>query len=163
MSMELLLSLSFPAAMVVAAGTDVWRMEIPNALVLVLAIMFVPMVASSGLGFIDLALHVVVGLAALVVGIGFFSIGWMGGGDAKLIAAGALWLGPGPALAEFVLLFSLLGGVLTVAIVVARRVIAPTTGVRSVDRILHAGNGIPYGVALCAAGLSVYSSPNFPF
>ena len=41
----------------------------------------------------EIGMHVAAALAVLVVTFVFFSRGWIGGGDAKLAAATALWLG----------------------------------------------------------------------
>lgn len=151
----LLTLIAFPAAMIVAAGTDLWRMTIPNALVVLLAVCFVPYAYALGAPPAALAAHAGAGLFFLVLGILLFALGWMGGGDAKLIAAVALWLGPTPELAQFLLLSAVAGGVLTLAVLLARRCLAPVTGQASLDRLLSPQNGVPYGVALAFAGLTV--------
>ncbi|MBB3952744.1 A24 family peptidase [Aureimonas jatrophae] len=152
--------LAFPAAMIVAAGTDLWRMTIPNTLVIVLALAFFPYALGLGLPLPAIGLHLAAGFAFLILGILFFALNWMGGGDAKLIAAAALWLGPGPELLRYLLLASVLGGVLTLALLLSRRLVAPATGHSSIDRLLDPANGAPYGVALGIAGLLV--TPSLP-
>ena len=47
----------------------------------------------AGLGLGDMAYHVGAGLLVLAIGVLLFIPGWIGGGDAKLAAAVALWLG----------------------------------------------------------------------
>ena len=50
--------------------------------------------AAGGLGAWDILYHVAAGLAVLAFGVLLFIPGWFGGGDAKLMAAIALWIGP---------------------------------------------------------------------
>ncbi|WP_062017048.1 prepilin peptidase [Aureimonas sp. AU4] len=147
--------LVFPVAMVVAAGTDIWRMTIPNSLVILLALAFLPYALGLGFPVAVIGLHMAAGFGLLLLGILFFALNWMGGGDAKLIAAAALWLGPGPELLRYLLLASVLGGVLTLVLLLSRRLVAPATGYSSIDRLLDPANGAPYGVALGIAGLLV--------
>lgn len=147
------LLLAFPAAMVAAALHDLATMEIPNWLVLALAASFVAYAAALGPPWWPLAAHLGFGFAVLLVTFGCFAAGWMGGGDAKLLAAAALWLGPGPDFFSFILWTSIFGGALTLAVLLARRCLSPTTGHPSLDRLLSSDTGIPYGVAIGAAGL----------
>ena len=60
-------------------------------------------------------MHVGAAAAVLVVAFVFFARGWIGGGDAKLAAATALWLGFDQLL-NYLIYASLFGGVLTLAI-----------------------------------------------
>jgi prepilin peptidase CpaA len=93
----------------------------------------------------------------LIFAFGLFARGWIGGGDAKLAAATAIWLGFDH-LGDYALSASALGGLLTVAIIVLRK--WPLPGVllaRQWATLLHEpGTGIPYGIALASAGLILY-------
>lgn len=60
------------------------------------------------------------GAVALLAGYGFHSLGWLGGGDGKLLAALALWLGPGN-LGLWLLATAALGLVLVVLAFARRR------------------------------------------
>jgi prepilin peptidase CpaA len=95
----------------------------------------------------------------LAVGFAFFSRGWIGGGDAKLAAATALWLGWGH-LYEYLLYASLLGGALTLLILEFRkRSLPPMLADRAwVVRLHEPAGGVPYGIALAIAALLVYPS-----
>ena len=86
-----------------------------------------------------------------------FSFGWIGGGDAKLAAATALWIGYDNLL-EYGLYASLLGGALTFVLVVVRRWPLPATLMRApwITRLHDEKSGIPYGIALAAAGALVF-------
>ena len=60
--------------------------------------------------------HMAAAVAVLAVTFTFFAQGWIGGGDAKLAAATALWLGFDHLL-PYVLYASIFGGILTLAII----------------------------------------------
>ncbi|MCC7000494.1 MAG: prepilin peptidase, partial [Deltaproteobacteria bacterium] len=89
----------------------------------------------------------------------FFARGWIGGGDAKLAAATALWFG-WEHLYEYVLYASLFGGVLTVVLLQFRKYALPAglVGREWVERLHQPRGGVPYGIALAAAALLVYPS-----
>lgn len=150
-----ILLLAFPVAMILAAISDLASMTISNRLVAGLSAIFPLWALAMGFTPAGIALHGVTGLAILAITFGCFAAGWMGGGDAKLLAAAAVWLGPTPLLASFVVWTSICGGVLTLAFLVMRACLSPTTGHASLDRLLDRGTGIPYGVAIAAAGLAV--------
>ncbi|MBB4002677.1 A24 family peptidase [Aurantimonas endophytica] len=152
-----LLILTFPIAMIYAAMSDLVSMTIANRVSLALVAAFPLAALMIGLPGSAIGAHFVVGIACLVVTFGMFAAGWMGGGDAKLLAATALWLGPTPALAQYLLFGAVFGGVLTVAILLSRASLAPVTGIVFVDRLLSRDTGIPYGIALGAAGLTVFA------
>lgn len=151
--MTMLLLSVFPIALFLAAISDLASMTIPNRLVATLAIAYFAFALAAGWPVDFMAVHALTGTAVLLITFGCFAAGWMGGGDAKLIAAAAVWLGPTPALLSFAIWTSLLGGVLTLAFLLARACLSPTTGLASVDRLLRADTGIPYGVAIGGAGL----------
>ena len=81
----------------------------------------------------------------------------VGGGDAKLAAAAALWLGFDHLL-PYLLLASLLGGALSVGLIWFRMTPLPQWLARQawVERLHGKDGGIPYGIALAAAALAVY-------
>ena len=85
----------------------------------------------------------------------------MGGGDAKLLAASALWLGYDH-LMPFLVLVSLLGGVLALLILGYRRFVPMAAVVGTVPkwaaRLHENGTGIPYGIAIAGGALSMYPS-----
>lgn len=107
-------------------------------------------------------MHLAAGLLMLVVGIGMFAMGWVGGGDAKLLAAGALWLGL-PHLAPFLLLTGLIGSALMLTILAYRAYPAAALPIPDFALRLHrSSTGLPYGIAIGAAGLLVFPySPLF--
>ena len=68
-------------------------MTIPNRISLAMVAAFRSAGAVGGPGARDMAYHAGAGLLVLAVGVLLFIPGWIGGGDAKLAAAVALWLG----------------------------------------------------------------------
>jgi prepilin peptidase CpaA len=156
--LELALLLVFPALMAYAAASDLFTMTIPNKLSLTIVVAFAAFAMLSGLSWAALGMHVAAGALALVVCFGLFAFGWIGGGDAKLAAATALWLGFNHTLVEYLALSTIAGGLLTLAILVVRGTELPLFAL-SWDwaRRLHDHKtGVPYGIALSGAALLVY-------
>ena len=147
----------FPFAMIYSALTDLLEMKIENRVMIVLAAAFVPAAYLVGLPWTLFGGHLLVGFLCLCVTFAMFAAGWMGGGDAKLIAATTLWLGPSMLSAEYILFAALVGGGLTVTLLVLRGHLLPVTGLEFVDRLMETETGVPYGIALGVAGLYVYS------
>jgi prepilin peptidase CpaA len=149
--------LLFPALMAFAASSDLFTMTISNKLSLALAGGFLVLTIVTGMGLYDIAMHLAAGMAVLVVAFGFFSQGWVGGGDAKLAAATALWFGFDHLL-EYLLYASLFGGALTLVLIQFRKLPLPGALARQpwIMRLHDSGGGIPYGIALAASALAVY-------
>lgn len=151
------LLLIFPIAMVYAAISDFFTMTIPNRISLALIIGFFAAAILGGLGWMDIAKHAAAGALVLAITVAMFSQGWMGGGDAKLLSAAALWFGFGQLL-DYVVVTAIFGGILGIAILTFRNVIPPViiAGRDWAERLHNRKAGIPYGVALGAAGLWVF-------
>jgi len=154
---DILLLTIFPGAMALAAATDLFTMTVPNRLALVLVAGFFVAAPLAGLAWPDIGLHVALAVAALIVTFAFFSFGWIGGGDAKLFAATCLWLGP-QALFTYSVYAALIGGVLTLALLFWRGMPLPAMLISQgwLVRLHSPREGVPYGIALAAAGLLVY-------
>jgi prepilin peptidase CpaA len=84
--------LLFVAIGILAAASDVASYKIPNAAVITLGLLFFAAAAfhPAQTRWLD---HLGAGGLALVVGIAFYMFKQMGAGDAKLLAACALWSG----------------------------------------------------------------------
>jgi prepilin peptidase CpaA len=131
-----------------AAVTDVQSRIIANWLNLAIALMAPAYWWATELTiWPDMALQLALGACVFALFAFLFAMGWMGGGDVKLLAALALWL---PLFATFKLLvlMSILGGVLTLAVVAIHRF-----------RNLKTNPEVPYGVAIACAGLWVIGEP----
>lgn len=157
--LEFMLFLTFPAAMAFAGAMDLFTMTIPNRISIGLIAAFAVAAVIAPLGWSDIASHLGAGFLMLVLGIGMFSLGWLGGGDAKLLAAAALWFGF-DGLVQYLVLVSVAGGALVLAILLYRRITPPHWLARQAWAMrLHAqAGGIPYGIALAAGGLWLYPS-----
>ena len=138
-------------AMLAVMFFDLTRYLIPNWLtgsLLVLyplAVFLAPQTVDWQAGLLALAVM-------FAVGYGIFALRLMGGGDVKLIIACALWVGLSQ-LAEFVILFALLGGALSVILWVGRKALPFLAPAFSPPRALKAGEPVPYGVAIAIAFL----------
>jgi prepilin peptidase CpaA len=154
---ETALLLIFPALMAYAAASDLLTMTIPNRLSLALVAGFAAFAILAGLSMQAVLLHLGAGAAVLAASFALFAFGWIGGGDAKLAAATALWLGFG-SLVEYLFVASLAGGALTLAVLVLRKLPLPAFVVRWdwLARLHEPKTGVPYGIALAAAALFVY-------
>jgi len=151
------LLLVFPIAMAFAAVNDLFTMTIPNKISLVLIAAFLLAAVLVGSPLDQVLMHAGVGFAALVVGFGLFSFNLLGGGDAKLMAAGALWMGADLVL-PYVVYITIFGGVLSLVILAYRRYVpAHALALPGWAMRLHThGSGIPYGIAIAASGLVLY-------
>jgi prepilin peptidase CpaA len=149
--------LLFPALMAFAASSDLLTMTISNRLSLALAAGFILLAATTGMNWSDFGLHLGAAVLVLTIAFGCFSQGWIGGGDAKLAAATALWFGF-DYLLQYLLYASLFGGVLTLVLIQFRLLPLPAVLSRHpwILRLHEKGAGVPYGIALAAAALAVY-------
>ncbi len=160
--LEMFVLLLFPAAMVIAAAYDVLTMKIPNKISIALFGAFLVSAPLAGLPLQAIGNHLLTGFVVLVIGFAMFTRGWLGGGDAKLLAASALWMGS-QQLLPFLLAVTVCGGGLCLAVLLyrlipSRLVTAPGWLVR-----LHSKEiGVPYGLAIGLGALLLYpKTPHF--
>src|SRR5207253_1431331 len=143
--------LLFPALMAFAASSDLFTMTISNRVALALVAGFFALALATGMSSTDVMSHLGAGAAVLAVTFVFFARGWIGGGDAKLAAATALWLGFDHLLA-YALYASIFGGILTIFMIRFRLMPLPAALARQdwVKRLHRLDGGVPYGIALAA-------------
>ena len=146
----------FLALCLFAALHDVNSLTIPNWLNLTIAALFVPAAVFSGLPMEILFGHVLAGLAAFVIGFALFAFRVFGGGDAKMIPAVMLWIGPSASL-EFVFTMALVGGACALLIVLVRNTVPAAVVPGPIRAPFEEKAGVPYGVAI-AAGAFVASA-----
>jgi prepilin peptidase CpaA len=150
-----LLMIVLPLILAIAAACDLTSFTIPNWLSLALVAAFVAFALAASLAPAAFSWHLLACLIALAAGFLLFALGYIGGGDAKLFAAISLWLGWHDLLA-YALAASLLGGGLTILLLLLRQVPLPAAFRPAWILKLHEKNaGIPYGVALAAGALMV--------
>ncbi len=134
----------------VAAATDIRSRTIANGLNGAIALLAPAYWWASGLSpWPDMAIQLGLGVIVFVLFAGAFAMGMMGGGDVKLLGALSLWL-PLLAIMRMLLVMSIAGGVLTLAMLVAHKL-------RKSNKTLE----IPYGVAIAFAGLWVIAERYF--
>lgn len=155
--------LIFPLCLSVAALSDLFTMTIPNRISLILLGSFIVLLPFLHLGPSEIGLHFAGAAIMFCACFALFALNVMGGGDAKLLAASALWFGFNPSLLTFVVYVAYLGGLVTILILVMRsntqRIMA--MGVR-LPTSLTTAKKIPYGVAIGIGGFLAYpSSPLF--
>lgn len=145
-----LLLATLAALLLWGAVTDLRSRTISNALNLAIALLAPLWWWANGLAlYPDIALQLGLALAVFALFAGLFALGWMGGGDVKLLGALALWL-PGEAMIALLVIMALAGGVVTL-VTLAHHRIARRAGQPE----------IPYGVAIALAGLWVLGQRYF--
>ena len=149
--------LLFPALMAFAAASDLVTMTISNRISLLLGAGFIVLALLSGMSLHEMLSHAGAGLAVLAVAFLCFAMGWIGGGDAKVAAAAALWFGFGNLL-EYLVYVSLFGGALTLLLLQFRQWPLPAAllGQSWLMRLHSKESGIPYGIALALGALLIY-------
>ncbi|XAZ23682.1 prepilin peptidase [Sinorhizobium sp. B11] len=155
--------LVFPLCLAFAAISDLLTMTIPNRVSLILMISFAVLAPLSGMALPAIGMHALG--AAIVFGICFalFALNVMGGGDAKLLSAAAIWFGYDPALLSFLVYVSFIGGLVTVAILLIRSQADMILAIGlPIPNSLLLAKKIPYGVAIAIGGFVAFpSSPLF--
>lgn len=162
MVLELAIVCLFPWAMALGGAMDLFTLTIPNRISVAMVAGFFLLAPFSGLGLDGILDHAGAGSAMLLMGIFMFAMGWLGGGDAKLFAAGALWCGFDHLL-EFVVYLTLAGGAVTMSILFYRTSIPHPWLLRQpwALRLHDPATGVPYGIALAIAALIIY--PTMPW
>ncbi len=147
----------FALLMIAAGAWDAMTMRIPNWLTGLVAALFFPLALASGMAVAQLGQHMAVGAVLLLVGYLLFSFGFIGGGDAKLMAAAGLWFGY-PQVLPFLVYSALAGGLLAVVIGLwfMIRMHAEIWGLSRGPPLEQAAPGVPYGLALAAGALFAF-------
>jgi prepilin peptidase CpaA len=157
-ALSTLVLLVFPVMVILAGLKDVTSYTIPNWMPLGLIAGFPLAALAAHLPLPVVGLHAAVGVAALFAGMGMFAVRWIGGGDAKLFAAAALWIG-WPAAMTYLLVTTLAGGALAVLLVglrSARLRPALPSGPAWLVRLAAPGENVPYGVAIAIGALAAW-------
>jgi prepilin peptidase CpaA len=145
-----------PGMFILAGVYDVLTTRIPDWITLSLLVVFCLFAWAQGLTFTMFALHW--GVAVIVFMLGFlaFSMGWMGGGDGKLAAVGALWFGPQLA-PSFIVLSFIFGGFMVLAVIVLRSITLPGIVERQawLMQWVRGKEGLPFGLAMAGAVLTL--------
>ncbi|HEY8574018.1 A24 family peptidase [Phenylobacterium sp.] len=158
-----LIALAFPALVITAALKDAVSYTIPNWISLGLVGLFPLAALAAGMPLPTGGAHVGVGALALVAGMAMFALRWIGGGDAKLFAAAALWLGWNAAV-PYLAITGLAGGALAMGLLGLRSpFVRPLvlSGPPWFARLAEPDENVPYGLAIAVGALAAF--PGSPF
>jgi prepilin peptidase CpaA len=143
----------FAALLAAAAVNDVLRLRIPNVIPLLLVAGFV---LEVGLGLVASPLdHLLAMVIVLAILLPVFAFDMLGGGDVKLLAAAALWLG----LANVPLLLicvGILGGLFTAFWLPLRWLVARLLPSQRLPASLQLKAALPYGVPISVVALLLH-------
>lgn len=152
-----------PLCLAMAAFSDLFTMTIPNRVSLILIASFVVLAPLSGLGLQAIGMHLAGGAIVFTACFALFAFNVMGGGDAKLLSATALWFGLNESLLFLMTDVAAVGGLVTLLILAVRAqsdtILA--IGLPVPNSVLLAKK-IPYGIAIAIGGFMAFpSSPLF--
>jgi len=154
-----IVSLAFAALVIMAAIKDLASFTIPNWISIALTAAFAPAAWLAGLSLPEIGICFAIAFGVLVLAIGMFALGWVGGGDAKLMAAATLWVGL-KGLVAYAVFTGLAGGALALALLGLRSAwLRPltTAGPAWTRRLATPGEAAPYGVAIALGALAAFS------
>ncbi len=156
---SLALLVLFFAGLLFAACHDVATMTIPNWVSVAFVLVFPLAGVAVGLTPAQIGLHLLAGLIGFAVCIGLFALGVFGGGDAKLLPAVLVWMGPAAWL-PYIYGIALTGGLLAVLLLISRRFVPETVVPGFLQRSFVKGPGIPYAVAIGLGAIwAMFRSP----
>ncbi len=144
----------YVAFVLYAAWSDARELHIPNWVSLALLAAFLPIAVIADLGLETIAWHGAAGLLLLAAGFTLYALGYFGGGDAKLMAVCALWVG-WDTLFLFILVVLLVGGVLSILVILLRLGLGiwPTWLVSRAQGIFTPNKAVPYGIAIAVGAM----------
>jgi prepilin peptidase CpaA len=148
-----------PFCLALAAFSDLFTMTIPNRVSAILLGAFFLVAPFAGLDLGQIGFHMAAAVLVFAVCFCLFAVKVMGGGDAKLLTACAVWFGLNASLVAFLVYVSIFGGLLTIAVLLLRKqenaILA--SGI-PVPQLLLTAKKIPYGIAIALGGFAAYPS-----
>jgi len=148
-----------PALAIVAGLKDLTSMKIPNWISGLLIVAFFPAALVVGLDPMTVAVNLGIAVLALLVGAGMFALRWIGGGDAKALAAACLWMGL-TGLPALLLWTAIVGGGFCLLLLLVRQyypMVAPAAfRIGWLARLMEPKGDIPYGVAIAIGALIAF-------
>lgn len=147
----------FPLCMAMAACSDLLTMTIPNRLSVVLIASFTLIAPFTGLSMHEILMHFAAGAAVFIFCFILFAFNVMGGGDAKILTASAIWFGFNDSLVAYLAYVSVLGGFLSLVILMMRSQhnLILAYGIPMPQTMMHKKK-VPYGIAIGAAAFIAY-------
>jgi prepilin peptidase CpaA len=153
--------LILPFCLATAAITDFLSMTIPNRVSAAAVIAFLVLAPLSGIPWPAIGMSILAALAVFAACFALFALNIMGGGDAKLLTAAAIWFGFDHSLLVFLVTVAYVGGGVTLLFLLIR---SQATTVLAMGIPLPASvvtaRKIPYGIAIAIGGfLSFQDAP----
>jgi len=154
MFLAFIIVMLFAATMLTTAYKDATTMTIPNWVSLVVLGGFFLSIPFVWPGLSEFGIHLLIGFGAFVFGFILFALGWLGGGDAKLLAATSFWWMPAD-LVLYVFYTSLAGGAMALLIFFGRVMIpAYMLPGEKLRYLIKEQTHMPYGLALAFGALA---------
>ncbi|MGG7578046.1 A24 family peptidase [Rhizobium sp. Nf11,1] len=152
-----------PLCLAMAAFSDLFTMTIPNRISLILVVSFLVLAPFFGLGLQAIGMHLAAGAIVFTACFVLFAFNVMGGGDAKLLTATALWFGLNESLLFLMTDVAIIGGLITLLILLVRGQSNTILAIGlPVPNSLLLAKKIPYGIAIAIGGYMAFpSSPLF--
>lgn len=149
---------AFSLIMLWAAQSDLAQLKIPNIIPTLLVVTFLVSTVLLRVPYDVMFIHIGVGCLLFTVGFFLFLTGKFGGGDAKLLAAGALWFGWGVPLIYYLYFIVIVGGGLSILLLVFRHFPLPLFLAKQdwAAELYHKNNGVPYAVPIALGSLWAY-------
>lgn len=145
-----------PLLFMIAGIFDLLTGRIPDLISILLLIGFFIFAFLSDYSLFTFSLHIGLGFLVFFLGFLAFSLGWIGGGDGKLAAAGAIWFGPETAFDFFTLSFVYGAGLVFIVFVLRRIALPPLLFKQDwLMRWVNGKDGLPFGLAMAAAVLTL--------
>ena len=149
-------TVGFGALLFAASCCDVLRLRIPNLIPLGLVALFAfqVLVARSPYAPLD---HILAMALALLILLPLFALNMLGGGDVKLLAAVALWLGMNK-LAALLILVGVGGGVFALFWLAMRWLIRTGLRDRQLPRSLQAQAPLPFALPIMIVAVLLFET-----
>jgi prepilin peptidase CpaA len=146
-----------PLCLALAAISDFVSMTIPNRVSAVALAAFLVLAPFSGLAWPEIGMNLVAGLAVFAVCFALFAANVMGGGDAKLLTATAVWFGFNHSLLVLLATVGYVGGAVTLVFLLLRSQAGSVMamGIPLPPSLINVRK-IPYGIAIAIAGFLTF-------
>jgi prepilin peptidase CpaA len=154
---EIAILMFFPLLMIGAAFGDAFTYKIPNWLTGLMAVMFFPAALYAGMPMAEFGWSLAAAGIVLASCFALFCFGQFGGGDAKLLTAGALWIGWG-ALLPFVVAVAIIGGLLAIIMKAwwMIKLQAEFSNVKGLSEKVKPSIQLPYGIAIAGGAVATF-------
>lgn len=152
----------FLAALIWASVTDLRHFEVPNWLPAAIVLSFAVAALLQGDVRTVAQDHVLIGAATLVIGFVLFAVRLVGGGDVKLLAATALWVGWSHLL-PYLFWMALTGGMIALLLILFRRLRLPLpmAAIGWIRNLHSRRDDVPYAVAIALPALFLMPDLSF--